>query len=824
MHMARPSRSSLRTAFLAVVALALCVPFGAFGAAPAMAAPLTAVAVSAGGADSCAVMSDATARCWGFNAGGELGDGTTTNQSLPDVVLNTAGTAPLGNISQVAAGDTSCALLTGGTLDCWGDNRYGELGIGTKSGPQTCGVSPCSELPVQVENSAGTGPLTGVVSVAVGGFAVCAVLHDATADCWGAQNPTDPQSAVALPTALTDNSQLSPQPGITTVAIGTDHLCALLADTTARCWGQASFGQLGNGGQIAGGSPFTVQTPDGAAALSGITALGAGEHHTCALLSGGAVDCWGFNASGQVGNGGNGSEWRPVPVQNAEGSGTLTGAGGIAVSGDSSCALMSDGTARCWGDNEDWVLGNGGIVANNPDWCNGCSAEAVTVENQAGTGPLTGIASLVGADSLHFCALLDDGTVQCWGDNDNSQLGDGTTQSRCVPVTVGVVSPADVPPAAPTTVSAVVGDRQATVYWLAPPQVPDDCRQPFGYSITASPGGTTITPDTRFLLAGAGGTKGAVFSDLTPGVSYTFTVRATNATGFGAPSTPSNAVTPTGLSAAPPDAPSHVTATPGNGEVTVSWTAPKTNGAAINLYSVRSTDLSAGIGIPGTRTHVTFAGVTNGKTYTFTVSATNSAGTGALSAPSNLVLIGTPSPAVSPSVTPGNARATIKWKAPANNGSAITGYTVTPVLGAVAQTARAAHTTATTVTIAGLANAKAYTFRIVAKNSRGTGAIATTAPAVVGTPTAPGGVKAVKVSAGSLSVTFAAGANNGAPVTKYTAACTSSNGGGAKSNTGTAGPIADTGLTAGKIYTCTITATNSRGTGPQSAPSAAVRA
>ena len=170
---------------------------------------------------------------------------------------------------------------------------------------------------------------------------------------------------------------------------------------------------------------------------------------------------------------------------------------------------MTDGTAQCWGSNTNYALGDGGVVPGAPDWCSyACSMFPIPVQNHAATGALTSVANLTGNDSSHFCVLITDGTVQCWGRNGSSELGDSTTQDRCVPITVGVASPPDVVSAAPTEVSAVNGDRQATVYWKPPAFVPDDCRQPFDYVITASPGNVVIHPVTTVPALGFGRTQG----------------------------------------------------------------------------------------------------------------------------------------------------------------------------------------------------------------------------------------------------------------------------------------------------------------------------
>jgi hypothetical protein len=143
----------------------------------------------------------------------------------------------------------------------------------------------------------------------------------------------------------------------------------------------------------------------------------------------------------------------------------------------------------------------------------------------------------------------------------------------------------------------------------------------------------------------------------------------------------------------------------------------------------------------------------------------------------------------------------------------------------VAQTMHTFNSTATSQLIGGLQNGKSYQFQIAAKNGNGTGPFSPKSGAMIaGAPGQPGKVTAVKVASGSVRVSFTAPMNNGAAITGYTASCRSSNGGVSGSHAASAGPVTVTGLTSGKTYTCTVTATNSRGAGPASSPSPAVTA
>jgi hypothetical protein len=215
---------------------------------------------------------------------------------------------------------------------------------------------------------------------------------------------------------------------------------------------------------------------------------------------------------------------------------------------------------------------------------------------------------------------------------------------------------------------------------------------------------------------------------LTNGQSYTFTVTATNNIGTGAASAPSGSVTPTTGNTVP-GAPTAVTATPGNGQATVAFTAPGSNGgSAITGYTVTSTP--GNITANGATSPITVQGLTNGQSYTFTVKATNAIGTSQPSSPSNAA---TPTfVAVAPgaptgvTATAGNGIAVITFTPPVSNGgAAITSYTVTSSPGN-----RTASSNGSPIIVTGLTNGQAYTFTVTATNSAGTSAASSPSSAV----------------------------------------------------------------------------------------------
>ena len=354
-------------------------------------------------------------------------------------------------------------------------------------------------------------------------------------------------------------------------------------------------------------------------------------------------------------------------------------------------------------------------------------------------------------------------------------------------------------PSQPGIGYAVAGDGSADVYF--DPSTDDGGSPITGYTVTSSPGGLTAS----------GTTSPITVSGLTNGTSYTFTVTATNGLGTSSPSGSTTAVTPTGA----PDAPTIGTATAGVGSATVSFSPPANDGGlTIESYTVTSSP--GGFTGTGSASPITVTGLTSGQAYTFTVEATNTAGSSAPSGTSNQVTLPTtPDAPTSVSATPSDGSASVSFTAPADGGSPISGYTVTSSPGGLT-----ASGTASPIDVTGLTDGTAYTFTVVATNAVGDSqpSGASTAVTPLGAPGAPtiGTATAGEMTA---SVSFTAPSNTGGlTITGYTV--TSSPGD--ITATGTASPITVSGLTDGQSYTFTVTATNSTGTSPASGQSDAV--
>src|SRR5437773_907927 len=233
--------------------------------------------------------------------------------------------------------------------------------------------------------------------------------------------PANPTISVGQTQQFTASGTVVP----TAVAAGRVHTCMRLPDGTVQCWGRNNFGQLGNGD----GSLTSSSVPVAVRGLTTATRVVTGDAHTCALLGDGTVQCWGVGDSGQRGDGTfNNISTVPGAVVG------ITGAVAVAARGYHSCALLGDGTVWCWGRNSDGQLGvtpSGSQCPTTPGFF--CSSTPVRA-----TG-ITSAAAVI-AGGYHTCALFGDGTAQCWGRNDEGQLGDGTTTSSSTPVRVGGIT------------------------------------------------------------------------------------------------------------------------------------------------------------------------------------------------------------------------------------------------------------------------------------------------------------------------------------------------------------------------------------------------
>ncbi len=366
--------------------------------------PATPKALVGGEAHTCALLSGGAVNCWGRNDRGQLGDGSTTDRHAPTAVSGLAG----GAVDVAAGFAHSCARLVNGMVQCWGDNSQGQLGDGSQSN---------SSSPINV-----VGLRAPAIALTAGFYHTCAALQDGSVACWGdnarGQLGDDSREDRLQPVAVQDLSD-----SIAKLAAGRYHTCALAIDGDVHCWGSSSRGQLGTGSLDSSRTPARVATLGGDA-----VAIGAGEEHSCAILTNGTLRCWGSNRDRQLGEGSPGLYSIPqllIPNRAAGNTTPIGGIAAIAVGRYHSCLLTNQRGVECWGRNSDGQLGDG---SNIPQ-----PAPVAVV------GLANGVIGLsLGAE--HSCALRQNGTVLCWGSNQYGQLGDGTQEQRATPVEVSGIT------------------------------------------------------------------------------------------------------------------------------------------------------------------------------------------------------------------------------------------------------------------------------------------------------------------------------------------------------------------------------------------------
>lgn len=399
--------------------------------------------LSMGAHHACVVTLDRTVRCWGANAVGQLGDGTTTTSRAPAAAIT-----GLIDVIQVASGSLhSCARTIAGNVACWGFNQTGQLGDGTRTARS---VAASVVLP---------GPLT-VAALSSGAQHVCAIGSNETLLCWGSNSSG--QLGDGTTTGREVPSFVAGLAGVVEIAPGEGHTCARTRDGGLWCWGDNRAGQLGTGGSILRPSPSRVVD------LDGVKSVSSGADHVCVLRGDGRVACWGAGGFGRLGSGSDRDRSLPAHVE-------LPGtADAVAAGGEQSCAVMTGGTA-CWGRGTSGQLGNGvadswlplaspslgGIDRLALGRAHGCARRADTQtvwcwgaadQGQAGTPvaeqpvPPRSVTPPVPAQSVvaaasYSCALDPSGAVHCWGRGAEGQLGSGQGGDG-VPVVVPLPAPA----------------------------------------------------------------------------------------------------------------------------------------------------------------------------------------------------------------------------------------------------------------------------------------------------------------------------------------------------------------------------------------------
>jgi len=391
------------------------------------------VAVAAGGGFACAQTSLGNVQCWGYDYDGQLGDGTGPSigfSATPvDVLDNASGAVLSGVISIAAGGSGACALLKTSAVVCWGSNTIGQVGMGDTSNPRAMKATA-------VQDGA-TGPaLTGAVQITVGANHGCALLSTGGVKCWGYNGggQLGVNSTVSIPYAVDvwqDSSGLA-LADIAQVAAGSGFTCARTSQGGVKCWGANTYLQIG---QPSDQADFLVPVDIAAGGiLTSVQDLWTGGGCACIRTASGNAECWGDNLHGSLGSGSLTPRKSATPSLVSNLSDISAGSSGAFHS----CVVT--GSARkveCWGQDDYGQLGNNSTVpavsSSGPYGFGGVPTPGYVVD--AATNPITGVAQ-VSAGTLSTCALMTDGSVQCWGQNNMGQLGDGTRIDEKTPVHV----------------------------------------------------------------------------------------------------------------------------------------------------------------------------------------------------------------------------------------------------------------------------------------------------------------------------------------------------------------------------------------------------
>jgi alpha-tubulin suppressor-like RCC1 family protein len=397
--------------------------------------------IDAGGLHGCAILDNGTVRCWGYAGAGQLGYGNPnhigddeTPGSVGPVSLGTGRTA---RAITTALGHT-CALLDNGAVRCWGWGASGRLGYGHTSNIGD-DETPGSVGPVDL------GPGRTARAIAAGGSHTCAILDNASVRCWGyglgGQLGYGDTNHIGDDEAPGSVGPVNLGSGRTARAItaGSDHTCAILDNGSVRCWGHGGVGQLGYGNTHTIGDNETPGSVGPVDLGPGRTAraIAAGGSHTCAILDNGSVRCWGLGGFGQLGYG----DTNHIGDDEAPGSvgpvnlGPGRTARAITAGDLHTCAVLDNGSVRCWGLGDTGRLGYGDTNHIGDDEAPGSVGPV-----DLGSGRT---ARAITAGGAHTCAILDNGSVRCWGDGGSGRLGYGNTHDIGDNEAPGSVGPVD---------------------------------------------------------------------------------------------------------------------------------------------------------------------------------------------------------------------------------------------------------------------------------------------------------------------------------------------------------------------------------------------
>lgn len=350
--------------------------------------------IAAGDHHTCYLDAGGSVMCWGWNRYGQTGM-DSADHVLPGNWLN------LPHITQISAGGYhSCAVTSEHQVFCWGRNNAGQLGNGSYEDSNT---------PVQVQGLEDA----RIDSVVCGSVHTCAFETGGSAWCWGSNRDGKLGAELDAPFSNTAVQVAAPVIDIQSLSTGATFTCA--ADQTAQtwCWGDGSFGQIGSRNADPASSPREIEK-----AIPGVNSISSGWFHTCALTDSGDLFCWGKNYEGELGNSSTISRAEAVNVVGLTGKKIIRQ---MSMGGRSGCAVTTDNELFCWGKNDYGQVGNRSTTDQLFPALIDAPGEEITSLS-------------VGAS--HACYLTSQDDLFCWGANDHLQLGISSPEISTFPTLI----------------------------------------------------------------------------------------------------------------------------------------------------------------------------------------------------------------------------------------------------------------------------------------------------------------------------------------------------------------------------------------------------
>jgi alpha-tubulin suppressor-like RCC1 family protein len=388
-----------------------------------------ATALGLGAFHTCAAFADGSMRCWG--TAGYIGSGSEVTIGDDEPASAVPVVEMGGDVRRIAAGwYHTCAIMASGSVRCFGVAADGRLGY---ANAEDIGddETPASAGDVDIG--------APVVRVSVGPSHTCALLTTAAVRCWGSNNGYQ----LGYPSLATIGDDEAPATAgdldlggpVIQVVVGGNHSCALLEGGTVRCWGTGSGGRLGYGNVETIGDDESPREAGDVDVGGDVVSLAAGLLHTCALLATGNVRCWGPGTYGVLGYGNQdpiGDDETPAQAGDVDVGGTVLQ---IAAGDFATCALLDGGSVRCWGRAIEGELGYGNLDDIGDD----------ETPASAGDVPLGAPATHIDVGFLHTCAILQSGAVRCWGRAETGALGYGSVDINDIGDDETPASAGDVP-------------------------------------------------------------------------------------------------------------------------------------------------------------------------------------------------------------------------------------------------------------------------------------------------------------------------------------------------------------------------------------------